>query len=199
MTRLHRRSLLLGLPFLASACGLSERPYAEQRAWPITLTRPEALPPRRGGLVLEVRSLRAGAGLEARGLQAVQPDGSIRTSFYEQWAVPPAEGVEEALRRWLADSGLYAAVVAPGTRVSADLVLDGAVTALWTNLADMTAKARVAVTVVDARAASRRILLQDTASGTVGLAATVAPAAVRAQIAALAVVFGQIEDSLRRY
>ena len=86
---MNRRALLL--PLLLAGCGLSERPYAERRQWPLIAPRPTALPPRPGGKVLEVRGFRAGPGLEARGLQSLDADGSIRTGFYEEWAVPPAQ------------------------------------------------------------------------------------------------------------
>src|SRR5450759_2112909 len=107
---MRRRGVIL-LPALLAACGLAERPYAERRQWPLLLRRPQSLPPRPGGPVLEVRTLRAGPGLEARGLQSLEPDGSIRTAFYEEWAVPPAQGAEDALRLWLADCGRFAAVL----------------------------------------------------------------------------------------
>src|SRR5215472_8066786 len=127
-----RRRRVLALPLLLAACGLSERPYAERRQWPLLIRRPNALPPRTGGRILEVRPINAGPGLEVRGLQSLEGDGSLHTAFYEEWAVPPAEGIGDALRLWLAGSGKFGAVVAPGSRLTADLVLEGELTALWT-------------------------------------------------------------------
>ena len=97
----------------------------EKRSWPLDVRRTVTLPPRPGGKALLVRTLRAAPGLEARGLQIVQNDGSIRTDFYEEWSVPPADAVEDVLRRWLAASGLFSAVLAPGSRARADLALEG--------------------------------------------------------------------------
>ena len=185
------------VPLLLAACGgLAERPYTERREWPLLVRRQQALPPRPGGPVLEVQTLRAGPGLEARGLQSLQPDGSIRTDYYEEWAVPPAQGVEDALRQWLADCGRFAAVVAPGSRMAADLVLEGELTALWSEPAAGRAHAAVSVVVVEQRAVTPRILLQRTAAAAAPLADAAAPEAVAAQIAALALVFGQIEAAL---
>src|SRR5205823_13414740 len=108
-----------------AGCGLSERPYLKKRQWPLIVRRPRTEPPRRQGRVLLIRAIRAGPGLEARGLQSLQPDGSIKVDFYEEWAVPPAQAVEDNLRQWLAASGLFAAVLAPGSQLPADLVMEG--------------------------------------------------------------------------
>jgi ABC-type uncharacterized transport system auxiliary subunit len=193
---MRRRALLLAAPLALAGCGLSERPYAEQREWPFRVQRPTALPPRADGPVLEVRGLRAGPGLEDRGLQSLRADGSIRTAFYEQWAVPPADGAEDALRLWLAQCGKFAAVVAPGSRAATDLSLDGELTLLWTDGA--VARAAVAATVVAMRAPGRRIVLQQTFEGTAPVADGSPAAAAHAQLAALGAVFAQIETALTR-
>ena len=120
--RCRRRAVLASLLGLGG-CGLSQRPYLERRQWPLIVRRPAALPARARGRVLLVRSIRAGPGLEARGLQSLQPDGSVKVDFYEEWAVPPAQAIEDDLRQWLAASGLFAAVLAPGSQLPADLVM----------------------------------------------------------------------------
>jgi cholesterol transport system auxiliary component len=191
-----RRGFGLCMPFVLAACGLAERPYAERRQWPLTVARPGILPPRPGGLVLEVRGVRPGPGLDERGLQTLQSDGSVQISFYEQWAVAPAQGVEEALRRWLAQSGKFAAVIDPGSRVNADISLDGELTALLTDRAAGIAHAGIAVTVIDLRTSARRILLQRTLSGAVAAADGSPQSAVEAQRSALAVAFAGIEGAL---
>ena len=192
-----RRRAFLALPLTLAACGLAERPYAERRQWPLLVHQPETRPPRRGGPVLEVRPLRAGPGLEARGLQSLQPDGSMRTAFYEEWAVPPAEGAGDALRLWLTNSGKFGAVVAPGSRVTPDLVMEGELTALWSEPAQKQARATLAITVVDQRGGSSRILLQRTFTGTAPLGSDAAPDAAHAQLEALADAFRQIEQAVQ--
>jgi cholesterol transport system auxiliary component len=191
-----RRAILLAL--LATGCtgGLSERPYTERRQWPLLIRRERDLPPRKGGRVLEVRGLRAGPGLETRGLQELQRDGSVRTDFYEEWAVPPAQGAEDALRLWLAGSGRFAAVVATGSRMPPDLVLEGELTVLWSQPTEQEARAAIAITLLDQREAAPRIRLQKTFTGRAVLGGTGAPAAAQAQLAALRDVFGQIEAAV---
>lgn len=192
---MNRRALLL-LPLLAG-CGLSERPYAERRQWPLAVTRPAALPARAGGRILELRTLRAGPTLEARGLQTMQPDGSMKTGFYEEWAVPPAQGAEEALRRWLADSGLFAGITAPGSRATPDLSLEGELVALNANPATRTATASLAITIVTGKSDPARILLQRNFTETAAMQGEGPQSEVQATLAALTIVLARIEAALR--
>jgi ABC-type uncharacterized transport system auxiliary subunit len=192
---MNRRSLLL-LPLLAG-CGLSERPYAERRQWPLAVARPAALPPRANGRILELRTLRAGPTLESRGLQTLQPDGSMKTGFYEEWAVPPAQGAEECLRRWLADSGLFAGITAPGSRATPDLSLEGELVALSANPIAKTATATLAITVITTKSDQNRILLQRSFTETAALQGDGPPAEVQATLAALTIVLARIEAALR--
>lgn len=193
-----RRRLLLAAPLLLAGCGLSERPYAERRQWPLMVRRARSEPARAGAPVLLVRGLRAGPGLEARGLQSLEADGSIRTAFYEEWAAPPAQAAEEALRLWLADCGLFAAVVAPGSRLEPDQVLEGELGGLWTIPATGQAHCALGVTVVAERGAVRRVLLQQRLAAEAPLSGTSAREAVEAQSAALGAVLGQVEAALRK-
>ncbi|MBV9811398.1 MAG: membrane integrity-associated transporter subunit PqiC [Acetobacteraceae bacterium] len=191
-----KRRALLAVPALLAGCGLSERPYAERRQWPLAIARPDPRPLRAHGRVLLVRAIRAGPGLDARGLQAIQPDGSIRTEFYEEWAVAPAEGVEDALRRWLGASGLFAAVIAPGSRLAADLTLEGELDALWTEPDKGIAHASLAIAVLNSYTGSATVRLARTFSAAVPLAGATPPDEVAAMRAALADVFRQIELAL---
>lgn len=191
-----RRRRFLATLLALGGCGLSERPYEAQRNWPLTATRPTTLPPRRSGKVLLVRSVQAGAGLERRGLQSLQADGSLGVGFYDQWAVPPADAVDAAMRQWLAASGLFAAVLAPGSRERADLVLESELTALIAEPAAGHARMSVTIVVLDARASTSRVLLQATETAEIPLASADATAEVDAQRAAMAAVLGRIEQAI---
>lgn len=201
---MKRRWLLGGMAgtALATALGgsgcsvLSSQPYLQRRDWPLVVRRPVALPSRPGGRVLLVRTVQAGPGLEMRGLQTLQPDGSVQTAFYEQWAVPPAEAIDDDLRRWLADGGLFAAVVGPGSRMTADVVLEGELLVLHADLAAMTARAAMSLVLIDQRPGPGRIGLERTEAGSARLEGTDPPALVRAQLAAVAAVLRQTEAAL---
>jgi cholesterol transport system auxiliary component len=197
---MRRRWLLGGLVGTAlgmTGCSvLPGQPYLQRRDWPLVVRRPTALPSRPSGPVLLVRELRAGPGLEARGLQTLQPDGSLQTGFYEQWAVPPAQAIEDDLRRWLADSGMFAAVVGVGSRMTADFVLEGELVALHADLGSGTAHAALALVLIDQRPAAARIRLERTEAATVKLEGTDPPSQVRAQLAAVTAVLRQTEADL---
>jgi ABC-type uncharacterized transport system auxiliary subunit len=194
---MKRRATLLGLPLAIAGCGLSERPYVDQRQWPLVVPNPDSRPPSPNGLVMELRDISPAPGLETRGLQTLRADGSIVTAFYEQWAVPPAEGVEDQLRRWLAQSGQFRAVVSPGTRADPAVTVSGELTVLWTDAAAKVGRAAIALTAIDVRSATPRVMLQRTfsASASDGTSQT-PPATVQAQLAALGDIFGQIAAAL---
>jgi cholesterol transport system auxiliary component len=195
---------------------LPSQPYLQRRDWPLVVRPPgdmtgdatedaagtlpamsaPARPSHTAGPVLLVRTVQAAPGLETRGLQTLQADGSLKTDFYEQWTVPPAESIDDDLRRWLADSGLFAAVVGPGSRVTADLVLEGELLALHADLANMTARVALALVLIDQRPGPARIGLQRTEAASVKLEGTDPPALVRAQRAAVAAMLGQTAADL---
>jgi ABC-type uncharacterized transport system auxiliary subunit len=119
-----KRRLALGLPFLAGGCSiLPDRPFIESQRF--------GLDPRRSGppgtrtrQALLLRTMRAAPGLEARGLRRLLPDGRVSLAPYEEWLAPPAELAELALRQWLAASGRFTAVTAPGSRLATSLILE---------------------------------------------------------------------------
>ena len=202
MKTLHRRAMLLAAPFLASACSvLPERPYQEVLRY--------ALEPRRQGegwrgkgrRLLLLRTLRAPPALDVRGLRSVRPDGTEEIDFYAEWIAPPAEAAEQALRRWLIDARLFAAVLAPGSRANPDLVLEGELTRLVANRAAGQAEAELNFVLISERAASSRVLGQMLSTGTAALpsGALRPDQAAAAMNAALANAFGSLEQALARY
>ena len=191
-----KRRVLLGSVLALAGCGLSERPFPDKRAWPLVVSRPAALPPRRRGRILLVRNIRAAPGLEARGIQWLETDGSLHVDFYEEWAVPPAESVESDLRQWLAASGLFAAVTAPGSRLTADLVLEGALTTFLADRKTNTARAAMTVVLLAQRPTAVRILMQRRFVSERPLPSPDAPGVVEALRACLADLLGQIEAAV---
>lgn len=193
---MRRRVWLAGAAALAGCSVLPRQPYLQKRDWPLLVRRPTALPPRTGGPVLLVRNVRAAPGLESRGLQWKLPDGSLHVDFYEQWAVPPAQAVEDALRLWLQDAGLFAAVMAPGSELPADLILEGELTEFLGDPQAGVARAALALVLLDERPKVLRVALQKTESATAPLTSTEPPAVVQALEAALGDVLRQTEHDL---
>lgn len=196
-----RRPLLIA-PLLAACSVLPDRPYVETRRFPLEPRREG--PPRRGPArrTLLLRTLRAGAGMETRRLRTIRPDGTEVLDFYAEWAAPPAEVAEQALRRWLIDSRLFAAILAPGSRLAPDLVLEGEITRLAALQGEGAARAELALVLVDERNGSR-LLGQMVASGAAPLASgTAAPSAeeaAQAMVAALGQALRSLEEALARF
>lgn len=196
-----RRTLLIA-PLLAACSVLPERPYVETRRFPLEPRR-EGPPHRgRGRRTLLVRTLRAGAGMETRNLRTIRPDGTEFLDFYAEWAAPPAEGAEQALRRWLLDSRLFAAILAPGSRVAPDLVLEGEITRLAALQGEGRARAELTLVLVDERNGSR-LVGQMVSSGAAPLASgTASPSAEQAagaMVAALGNALRSLEQALARF
>lgn len=141
----RRHALLLPMLALAGCSVLPSRPYQEVQRFTLSPQPPRSEPPPLHGPVLLLRSLRAAPGLDARGLRSVAPDGQVSTSYWSEWTAPPPELVEEAMRRWLAASGIFSAVTAPGSRLNADLVLEGELVRLQVEPAAGLARAALSV------------------------------------------------------
>jgi cholesterol transport system auxiliary component len=136
-----RRSLLPLLAGLAGCSVLPDRPYQATTRFALAPEPPRRGPPGLRRPVLLVRSLRAAPGLEIRGLRSIGVDGVVTSDPWSEWAAPPVELAEEALRRWLTASGRFSAVTAPGSRLRADYVLEGELFRLETVPTAQTARA----------------------------------------------------------
>jgi cholesterol transport system auxiliary component len=192
-----RRRLVLATALAVTGCSLfSSHPYVERRNWPLVVRRPTTLPPRTNGKILLVRTVSAAPELQARGLQWLQPDGSVHVDYYEQWAVPPAQAVDDDLRQWLAASGLYAAVLAPGSRLNANLVLEAELETFIADVPAGVARARLSVVLLDQSAIQDRVLLQYTFEAQAKLPGTTIPDLVQGLRAALRDVLQQTGDRL---
>src|SRR5579859_7954141 len=190
---MRRRLVLGGLAGLGGCSLLPSSNYIQRRDWPLNVQRPSVLPPRVRGKVLLVRSIRSGPGLDVRGLQWLQRDGSIHVDFYEQWAVPPAQAVEDDVRQWLAGSGLFNAVVAPGSRLNADYVLEGELQAFVADPRAGVARVSVAFVLLDQHPSPIKAVLQRTESAEARLTGDDPPAIAAGMRAAVIEVLEKIE------
>jgi ABC-type uncharacterized transport system auxiliary subunit len=193
-----RRPFLL-MPALAACSVLPDRPFQESRRFTLAPERPGTAPPRPGAPVLLVRSFRAAPGLELRGLRSAGADGQVALEYWSEWAAPPADLAEEATRRWLAASGRFAAVTAPGSRVRADLVLEAELVRLQAEPDRGEARAGVAALLLAEPAAGgeTRVLAQFLAEGDAPLAPRAIPAAIAAALsAALGAALAALEARL---
>ncbi len=131
-------------------------------------------------------------------MQWLQRDGSVHRDYYEQWVVTPAQAVDDDLRRWLAASGLYAAVLAPGSRLNADLVLEGELSTFIADVPAGVARAALGIVLLDQRPNPAKVKLQSTVSAESRLAGTTIPELVEGFRAALLDLLQQTEALLAR-
>jgi cholesterol transport system auxiliary component len=195
-----KRRLFLAMPLVAGGCSLlPSRPYLETRRYALEPRRPASAPrPRapRGAILL--RTLRAGPGMEVRGLRRVRPDGTLDIGFYDEWLAPPADLVESALREWLIASGVFSAVTAPGSRLSAPFILEAEVVTLQAEPTQARAGMTALLLAADGELlADPRVLAQRRLEAVVPLPADATPAAQAAGMqAAVAQLFAELESWL---
>jgi ABC-type uncharacterized transport system auxiliary subunit len=191
------RRALLGLAASVGACSvLPERPYQERREWPLDVRRPTAASADPRKPVLLIRALRGGPGLDDRGLRTLLPDGAEHVDYWEEWAVPPPQGVEDALRQWLAASGKFAAVVMPGSQVQPTLVLEGELLAMAADLRSGQARATIAIVLLRPEAGRYAPILQRTCTGTAPVTGQDGPALAAAMRQATAAMLADVERAL---
>ncbi|WBV44059.1 ABC-type transport auxiliary lipoprotein family protein [Pseudoroseomonas cervicalis] len=202
MSRTTRRALLVLAPLGLAACSvLPDRPYVEVRRFPLAPPPPPATGGR-GRRVLLLRLMRAAPGQEARGLRSLREDGTEQVDYYAEWSAPPAELAEEAMRRWLAGSGLFSAVVAPGSRAAADLTLETELTALLADLGRGEARAGLSAVLLREGGEGSQVLTQLAVTGTAPLPAArpLRPEALAAAMnEAFAAALGALERGIARY
>lgn len=198
---MNRRLLLLALPTLAACSVLPERPYVEVRRFPLNPQRNAALPaatPRAGRRrVLLIRLMRAAPGQDSRGLRSLRADGTEAIDYYAEWSAPPAELAEEALRRWLSGSGLFGAVVAPGSRAAAELVLETELTTLLADRGKREARAGLSAVLLREADGRTQVLTQLAVTGTAPLPDSTAPElTAAAMVEAFAAALGALERGI---
>jgi len=196
---MHRRLLLGAAALLAGCSVLPDRPYIETLRFPLDPQRPPGGAGQRPRRVLLVRMMRAAPGLEWRGLRSIRRDGTEAVDFYAEWVAPPAEAAEDALRRWLAASLRFVAVVAPGTRARTDLVLEAELTSLVADLRTNEARAGLSVVLLREGALASDVLLQRAITGRAPLAGDQPAQMAAAMVAALAAALAELEAALAPY
>jgi ABC-type uncharacterized transport system auxiliary subunit len=189
-----RRAILL-LPLLLGACSVfPDRPNVPVRRFDLNPQRPLRRAAPRGAGVLLVRHLRGVPGLQELGLRRAHADGGFEIAHYDEWLAPPADLAERALRNWLQASGLFAAVVAPGSRAEHTMVLEGQLTVLESDPAAREARAGIAGVLLLERGLSSRVLLTFDVAGRAPLPPDAdAPAEAAAMSAALGDAFANLE------
>ena len=193
------RRAFIGGATLLGGCSVLPRPaYVQRSTWPLSIAPPAQRPARPHGKVLLVRDFQAAPGLDQLGVQWFNADGSVHVDFYNLWEVTPARAAADDARRWLAASGLFAAVVSPDSGVDADLALGGELTTFAADPRILQGRAALAVTLLNQRVTPARVLTQRTLAATAHMTVDTPSGVVAAQRAALAGLMSEITELLGR-
>jgi ABC-type uncharacterized transport system auxiliary subunit len=192
---MNRRALIVA-PLLLGACSvLPDRPFVPARRYMLDPQRPARNPPQPGAPVLLVRRLRAVPGLQDVALRRRRPDGAYEVAAFEEWIAPPADLAEAALRAWMQATGRFSAVVAPGSRADADLVLEAQLTVLEAGPGE--ARAGIAGVLLREVGLGTRVLVAFEMTETAPLPQPAQPPQeAAAMAAALGACFGRLEAVL---
>jgi cholesterol transport system auxiliary component len=192
-----RRGLLLPLTLALGGCSVfPDRPHLPVRRFDLNPQRPQRRVAPRGAGVLLLRHLRGVPGLQELGLRRARADGGFDIAPYDEWLAPPADLAERALRNWLQASGLFTAVVAPGSRADHTLVLEAQLTRLEALPSTAEARAGIAGVMLLERGASTRVLTTFDVEGRAPLRTSAdASAEAAAMEAALADAFAAVEQA----
>ncbi|MEO9189496.1 MAG: ABC-type transport auxiliary lipoprotein family protein [Acetobacteraceae bacterium] len=177
---------------------LPQPAYVQRSTWPLSISPPEPRPARPHGKVLLVRDFQAAPGLDQLGVQWLNADGSVHVDFYNLWEVTPARAAADDARRWLAASGLFAAVVSPDSGVSADVTLEGELTTFAADPRVLQGRVGLSMTVLDQRTTPPRVRTQKTLTASAHMMADTPAGVVAAQRAALAGMLGEIVAEMGR-
>jgi cholesterol transport system auxiliary component len=196
---MKRRFLVLAPAAMAGCSIFPSQKYIARTDWPLDPAAPMNAAPKPAGKVVLLRALNAGPGMDDEGIKSLRADGSLNTSYYNRWAVAPADAATQALGEWLSASGDFSAVVAPGSRLSADLILEGELTELVSDLGAGQARAVMSLVVIGNQGVTTRPLAQQRITGTAPDAGDDAVAEVTAQRAALADALRQAVALVARF
>jgi cholesterol transport system auxiliary component len=198
-----QRRFLIGAPLALAGCSvLPAQKYVARTDWPLDPPPPPMQPANPAGPVLLVRDLLAAPGLDDQGIRTLLPNGSLDIGYYNRWAVPPADAATQALANWLLASGDFSAVIAPGSRLTATLILEGELTEFLADESAGRATAVLTLVVISnsgSLAAKSRPLAQSRITGQAPLTGTDAASSVTALRAALASALGQAVALVSRY
>jgi cholesterol transport system auxiliary component len=197
---LGRRAALLAAPALAAGCANPlSRPFADKTLFVLDVRRPQRLPPNPRGRVLVLRTVTPAPGVELRGLVTRLAGGQQRADFWNEFFAPPAALVQDQLRSWLADAGLFSAVVDQGTRATPTLALEPVLAGLFADasVSPPQARAQMQALLLGLDRTPPRVLAKGDHDRAAQITSLEPSAIVAGLNVALAAVFAEIEASLR--
>jgi len=121
--------------FTAGCANLSQE-YPGKNQYVISVKREGPKPPDRKARRVSFINFRISSKFEDRSLVYRLSDVKYETDFYNEFLALPSYLVTEETRKWLEGSGLFAGVVATGSRAETQYALEGNITALYGDFSD---------------------------------------------------------------
>jgi cholesterol transport system auxiliary component len=198
---MKRRLAMLALPASLAGCGsiLPAQTYAPRTDWPLDPAPPPAQPVQADDKIILVRSLTAGPGMDKRGLQTLQQNGSLHVGYYNRWAADPADAATAALAAWLAATGAFRAVVQSGSTLTPNYIVEGSFNELAADLAAGQARASITLVISAQAGLATTPVAQQLILGTAPLTGHSAPDLVAAQRAALSQALARATTAILRF
>jgi cholesterol transport system auxiliary component len=188
---------LIVLAIVLSGCGIdpSSRHYyildAVRRAAPAE-TESE--------IVLDVQDFTTDAAFASKKLVYRKTEFEYESDFYDEFVISPAVMLTEKTRNWLANSGLFARVLDPGSYTKPTHTLRANITALYVDVRDKkspTAVMQIRFFLIPEQPAEKSISLAETYNASVDVEAKTAEAFVQGFNRCLEQILTDLEQDLR--
>jgi ABC-type uncharacterized transport system auxiliary subunit len=130
------------LSFLSFGCVSLERSYPDKRYFVIQIEDPKSANAE-GGPILAVADLHISPRYADKSFIYRRSETEYESDFYNQFLSPPSTMISEETRKALAASSAFKFVVGPSSPLTANLVLEGSINALYGDLRNLNAPAAV--------------------------------------------------------
>jgi cholesterol transport system auxiliary component len=132
--------LILAAAVMLSGCGSRA---INKNQYVLDISPPAVKAAQRSDSILEVRSFNIDSQFSGR--QMVYRVGEFRYSpdYYNEFLISPATMITQAVRNWVADTGMFARVLEPGSSIRPTYVLNGTIAACYADIREKAAPAAV--------------------------------------------------------
>ncbi len=116
---------------LSSGCVSLAKSFPEKHFYSLDVVRQGEQVGPASGTVLKVQRFRISPRFEGKEMVYRTSDTRYESDFYNEWFISPNAMVTQQAQNWLANAGLFQAVVDSSSSLDATHVLEGSVTALY--------------------------------------------------------------------